>query len=271
VSETAGRWFKGCALGCGGLIIFGVLAIVGMTFSLRAPFQEAHDDRQILEEHFGVASAFTPPVDGRIAPERVEAFLMVRDALAPIRAEFERVDREVGDFDELGTDEQPTIGEALPAVARLTKTVMGLPWLLGEIERARNRALVEAEMGLGEYAYIYVLAYHDQLTEPASASEMFSGTVLNDRLQDELLEMLRRQHAAAVAIEHPGSDVLVDEIAELERDHDRLPWQDGLPASVAASFEPYRARIDATFSAAAAEFELMNSTVKRGGLTIEMS
>ncbi len=35
--------------------------------------------------------------------------------------------------------------------------MMGLPFVFGEIERTRNRALVEAGMGLGEYTYIYVV------------------------------------------------------------------------------------------------------------------
>ena len=273
VSDTSGQWIKGCALGCGGLVVLFVLLIVGMSVSMRTAFDDAHDDREILEQRFGDHEVFTPAIDGAVAVDRVSAFLAVREALAEIHAEIEDVDREMGDFEDLTEDGEPQLRKALPAVFRMTKSMMGLPWVFGEIERARNRALVEAEMGLGEYTYIYIVAYHDELVSPKSEAILFGASAANRRVRATLRGMIERQLSAARA-ERAEDDELVTALAAeldaLESDDRRILWQDGLPEPIAECFGPYRERLDATYSTAAAEFELLNSTIRAGGLSIEM-
>jgi hypothetical protein len=275
MADTAGKWFKGCAIGCGGLLITGVLLIVGMSLAMRSAFDEARHDRDLLAQRHGETKAFVPPVDGTIPDGRIEAFLEVRRALAPVRAEIEDVDGEMADFEELAGDgEEPELAVALPAIFRLTKSMMGLPFVFGEIERIRNQALVEVGMGLGEYAYIYMAAYHDQLVGPDTETHLFTGSAANRRVRSELAAMLRRQYEAAATL--PGTDprwvrTLEIEVATLEADNGRLPWQDGLPTQMTACLAPYREALDATYSAATAEFDLLNSTVRNGGLTIEMN
>jgi hypothetical protein len=250
-----------------------VLFIVGMSISMRTAFDDAHDDREILEQRFGDHEVFTPAVDGSVTDDRVSAFLAVREALAEIHAEIEDVDREMGDFEDLTEDGEPPLRKALPAVFRMTKSMMGLPWVFGEIERARNRALVEAEMGLGEYTYIYIVAYHDELVSPKSEANLFGASAANRRVRATLRGMIERQLAAARA-ERAEDDELVTALAAeldaLESDDRRIPWQDGLPEPIAECFVPYRERLDATYSTAAAEFELLNSTIRGGGFSIQM-
>ena len=273
MSETSGRWLKGCALGCAGVLVVGVLFLVGMTFSLRSIFDDAHQDREVLVAQHGENDAFVPAVDGTVPSDRIEAFLAVRQALAPVCAKVEGVDREMGDFEELADDGEPELRVALPAVFRLTKTMMGLPWIFGEIERVRNRALVDADMGLGEYTYVYVMAFHDQLLDPESEARLFAGSATNNRVREDLVAMLRRQHEAAVAssgVDGEWLSILEMEVATLESDPGRIPWQDGLPEQISMCFQPYRVAVDQTYSAATAEFDLLNSTVRGGGLTIEM-
>ena len=151
--------------------------------------------------------------------------------------------------------------------------MMGLPWVFGEIERTRNRGLVEAGMGLGEYTYIYVVAYHDELISPESESNLFSASATNSRVRADLRGMIERQLATARAERREDEELVTALAAEwdaLEADDRRIPWQDGLPAQIADSFSDHRQRLDATYSAAAAEFELLNSTIRGGGLSIEM-
>jgi len=240
---------------------------------MRTAFDDAHDDREILEQRFGDHEVFTPAIDGSVAGDRVSAFLAVREALAGIHSEIEDVDREMGDFEEIADDGEPALREALPAVFRLTKTMLRLPWVFGEIERTRNRGLVEAGMGLGEYMYIYVVAYHDELISPESESNLFTASAANSRVRADLRGMIERQLEAA-RVEHAENDELVTALAAewdaLEADDRRIPWQNGLPAQIADSFSAYRQRLDATYSAAAAEFELLNSTIRGGGFSIEM-
>lgn len=273
MSETSGQWFKGCAFGCGGLAVLIVLGIIGMSVSMRTAFDDAHIDRIILEEQFGDHDGFTPAVDGAVPADRVSAFLAVRDALAGIHADVEGVDQEMGEFETIVDEDEPELGVTLPAVFRLTKSMMGLPWIFGEIERTRNRALVEAGMGLGEYTYIYVTAYHERMVSPDTRSNLFSASAANNRVRDNLRGMIERQlEAAKVALGEDDESVvaLAAELERLEADHRRIPWQDGLPVQVAASFTADRDHLDATYSAAAAEFDLLNSTIRGGGLSIEM-
>ena len=273
MSESSHQWVRGCAFGCGGLVVLLVLALVGMSFSMRRAFDDAHADREVLEQQFGDSDAFTPAVDGIVSQGRVSAFLDVRTALAEVHGRIEGVDREMGDFEELTDDGEPELRVALPAVVRLTRSMMGLPWVFGEIERVRNHALVEGGMGIGEYTYIYVLAYHDELVTPKDQANLFSASATNSRVRTELREMIRRQLTAA-RTELPEDDewvgVLEEELALLDSDQRRIPWQNGLPVQLARCFVPARDALDATYSAAAAEFELLNSTVRGGGMSIQM-
>lgn len=272
MSESSGQWLKGCALGCGGLIVLSVLGLVGMSVSMRTAFDDAHEDREILIEEYGDHDVFTPSVDGSVADDRVAAFLTVREALTEIHAEIEDVDNEMAEFEDLADGEEPPMRQALPAVFRLTKSMMGLPFVFGEIERTRNRALVEAGMGLGEYSYIYVMAYRDQEVSDAAEANLFTASAANSRVRADLRGMIKRQLAAARA---EGTDeelvaALTAEWDALAADDRRIPYQDGLPEQISVSFAAHRERLDATYSAPAAEFALLNSTIRGGGLSIQM-
>lgn len=273
MSESSGQWLKGCAFGCGGLVVLCVLMIVGMSVSMRSAFDDAHEDRKALVEQFGEDDAFVPAIDGSVAAPRVEAFLAVREALAGVHAEIEAVDREMAELESIEDGEEPPLREALPMVFRLTRSMMGLPWIFGEIERTRNRALVENGMGLGEYSYIFVMAYHDQIVDPSEEAVLFSSSAAGARVRAELRGMVERQLLAAEAEVPPDESLvtaLAAEIEALDADAARILWQDGLPEPIAASFVGYRDRLDAAYSTAAAEFELLNSSIEGGGLRIEM-
>jgi hypothetical protein len=72
-------------------------------------------------------------------------------------------------------------------------------------------------------------------------------------LNERLLPMLRRQLAALdesgrLRESDPWRQQLVAEIAAMESDHFRIPWRDGLPPVIEASLEPYRTRLEASYS-----------------------
>lgn len=275
MSDSSGQWVKGCAIGCGAIALIVVLFMVGMTFSVRSAFDDAQRDRETLASEHGARDSYTPPVTGVVAPDRVEAFLRVRDAMAGALGGIEAIDHEMGEFEQLAdNDEPPPMRVALPAIARLTKTMFGMPWVLGDIERTRNRALVDNGMGLGEYSYLYFVAFHDRIVDPGAGSQLFGDSAVNRRVRSELRAMLHRQRDAAAA-ELPDNDpwlaALDREVAALDGDHSRIPWQNGLPEPISSGLAPFGDRIDATYSAAAAELELLNSTVGGGGLNIQMN
>jgi len=136
----------------------------------------------------------------------------------------------------------------------------------------RSEALLEVGMGLGEYLYLYTVAYPCWLGTPVDDGPPFVGTGMparwqvgggagdpgerrdrmRERLSAMLLPMLRHQLEDVRAAGPAGGDPswaarLRGEIERMEQDPRRLPWQDGLPEATAASLEPFRDRLEAQY------------------------
>lgn len=273
MAATNGTWIRGVGWGCGGLVLCAVLAVVWMTVSVRGVFEDAHGRRDILDAQFADAGVYTPAVNGAVPSDRVEVFLTVRDSLAPARRPFESLDGEAAAFEALAENGEAPMRQTLPSVFRLTGAMIRMPWLLAELELSRNQALIDGGMGLAEYTYIYSIAYqHDRLSI-GPESTLFDADASNARIRRELRGMLARQlerARSAVPADDPWLTRLEEEVERLEADAGRVPWQDGLPEAIAESLAPFRSRLDATYSGAAAEFELLNSSVRAGGLQISM-
>ena len=81
MAGTAKKWLIGCGMGCGLLRGAGPgpggrrLVRACATSTKRAESLEAASDS--LATRFGPPEAYVPPVDGRLAPDRLEAFLEV--------------------------------------------------------------------------------------------------------------------------------------------------------------------------------------------------
>ena len=269
----AGGWddrLKGCAIGCGVLVLGTVLLAVGGTLSLIRPFRHALADRATLEQRFGAQDAYTPSPDGAVAADRVESFLAIRRALLPVCDEFEETAAALRRLEAMDERQDVSRSEALRQAWRVTGRMMGMGSRIGRLFEVRNRALVEAGMGLGEYTYIYVTGYHEQLVHSTADTILFEERPVNARIGAALRATLRRQLAG---LEDAGGAVgsieaLRTEVERLERDPDRLPWQDGLPPPIEISFRPFQDELDATFCPPAAELELRRNT--RRGLATEI-
>ena len=149
----------------------------------------------------------------------------------------------------------------------------------------RNLALAEAQMGVGEYLYIYSLAYYSWLGKDPADGPSFTvsdheedsdgdgvrfrwtgdgrgssgdpeevrarrGREIRRYLNDIQGRMLANQLDAA-----RGRGLADDWLARLEAERaaldvsaDRLMWEDGLPEAVAAAFAPFRDRLEAAYS-----------------------
>jgi hypothetical protein len=218
-----------------------------------------------LDERFGKPTAFTPSGDGAVPSARMEAFLAVREATAPARVSI------AGFFDSLPTREEAEAMDKAPFTEKLVKgfgfarTGMGIPTALADFFKIRDESLLAQEMGMGEYTYIYVLAYQSWLGHPPG-----DGPLRDDspgaapvpprvlvRIQSDLLTILENQ-AAALPVDTPQArrDQLAAEIAAMKEDSGRIPWKDGVPDAVAVSFEPYRDRLEASYARATNVFEL---------------
>jgi hypothetical protein len=145
--------------------------------------------------------------------------------------------------------------------------------------QARNRALLDAGMGLGEYTWLYWLVYHAWLGRPVDDSllhelmashEAVDGATevhfeggpereqLVRRLRGDITAMLGNLagRLAADPERPPLFETVNSELAALAADPERLPFADGLPEQFAADLEPWRDRLEGCYSRATNPFEL---------------
>jgi len=269
--EGWGSWIRGCAIGCGALVLaVAVLAAIGVARVIR-PLQSAVDTRAVLESRFGTEDDYTPPASGALEPARIEAFLHVRSGLVDACDRLAASTVDLAAMEELDRQEMPSRGEVWRHAAAATRSAMRMGPLMGDLFEHRNKLLLAAGMGLGEYSHLYVVAYHDQLVAERPRTGILDGSPVNRRIHLALQGMVGRQLDAARSAGLPAGW-----IAELEHEHDllmaditRIPWQDVLPETTRGSLEPYRGDLDATFCAAATEIELLRNVRRTLGVESE--
>ena len=84
------KWQMGCGIGCGLLVV--ILGGVGTCgyMNVRQIINRAeffNESVRDITAEFGEPGDFVPAADGRIAADRVEAFMAVRDSMAFLRTE----------------------------------------------------------------------------------------------------------------------------------------------------------------------------------------
>jgi hypothetical protein len=238
------------------------------------PLHQALETRETLAELYGAQDGFTPPADGAVPAERMEVFLGVRERLAESCARLTESTSAIDYVEDFEWVAQPPgRDDVLGSLWKRGRAAFGLEPRRGEFWRARNEALLDAGMGLGEYSYIFVLAYASDLA-PAQRAEgdlVIEAVKVLPRVRRLLLETLRRQLATVEAgptVPRDGAwaEELASEIGRLEQDPRRIPWMDGLPARIGASIAPYRERLDALHCEATLGLELIRNEKK--GLSI---
>lgn len=274
MSKTTTKVLAGCGVGCllATVLLVGV-GWMGYRWARMAAeaVESASRTEAELEERFGKVRDYQPPADVWIPAARLEVFLEVRDALTPQRTALSEA---IGAF-------APAEGEG--GMVGGLKTVRAgasmAPRTL-EFTSARNQALLGMEMGLGEYTWFYWLVYHAWLGHPADDSllhdimtkrseyqggvEMHFGGGMEPeritwRLRRDIRAMLRTLEAEIASDSERASlwGLVSAELAALEADQARVPWQDGLPDSLAVELEPYRNRLESSYSPATNPFELI--------------
>ncbi len=258
--------------GCAIIILVILVAIIVAAIRLYQPIREAKRTEQTLNDRYGESISFVPSPDGSVPPERIEAFLRVRDEIFKHCTEFQGRISDFRRLESLEQDEsQPKAIVAWNSISGLKNLLQFGPAFLRFME-TRNRALLQEEMGLGEYFYIYVLAYTDQLrhakdTFPAELDEVHIGP----RAQKELAEILGNQLDRIMSgpdgpANEEMADSLRDQIALLSDGRQYLPWESGLPPAIAASLEPYAEPLARRYCEGIAKIELMQ---KNKGFNLE--
>jgi hypothetical protein len=260
---------RGCLgqtlLGCGAVILLAIGLAVVVTVAVMRPFSDAADDHETLDARYGDRSQWSPPPDGSIPPERIEAFLAVRRAVHVLCDDFTATEEQIASMQRFDDRQEVSRSEVLLEALATTRRAVGLGPLMGELFATRNEALVEAGMGLGEYAWIYTLAYHERLREVSDPDvKLFGGSQTDRRVLADVRTMLERQ---LESVDDPVMRAALEaEIEAMRSDPEHVPWPDGLPGPIAASLAPYREALDTLYCEASAPVELLTTT--RRGLAI---
>jgi hypothetical protein len=269
VADSGKKWLIGCGVGCGAVILLGILLSVGGSIYMMRPFSEAVDAQKDLVAQFGERGAYIPPPLG-ITPDRLEQFMAVRRAAMPLCTEFQKIGDSFAAMDELDKGgQEPSKGEVFKAVTNLTGGIFGMVGDMGRFTHLRNQALLESGMGLGEYIWIYVLVYNTWLgnapnidIDGDSKGGMSGG-------EQKVMRTLVRNHAEALA-----SAGMTDEAAIWELEADRMkrsetgvPFEGvGLPADLIQVFLPYEKELSELYCEATSSFEM--NRVRKKGLSI---
>jgi len=261
MEKSTKKWFVGCGIGCGALvIILLVLLAVGFFFvkDMVYKFEETGELTNSLIDLYGETEDFTPPIDGRITYERMEAFLYVRESLTDVR---DKLDHDLALLESMRNREK----------SEETRRSAGI----GDFYTRRSQSLLEVEMGLGEYMYIYILSYYSMFEKSPGDGPGFqliqSGKEWNfnkwDRdpsYEERNREMIEKTNQLILfmlrnllpQLDSPSSGPEEDEwrgaflaeIQALESDSRRIPWKDSLPFVIEISFRPFLTRLENTYS-----------------------
>lgn len=287
--SQASKWLLGCGIGCGVIILIGIIIAVSTFFICRntvMSFKEVENTRDELQERYGQIEDFTPKPNASIDAERIEIFLSVRDSM---QSSIRELDTTLTTLESLDDDTTKSFWGVLGGIR---KGFGMIPNIAG-FYLSRNRALLSLDMSPGEYYYLYVLAFYsylDKSPDDGPGDEVMrtrGGFTIYDSDEDEeesdetwKKEMRGDQNLAmvkrirwkmiplmenqlneidknAASYSRVWRNALETEISKLKDDRDRIPWQDRLPRQLKASFEPFRDRLEQSYNPITNIFELM--------------
>jgi hypothetical protein len=269
---------RGCGIGCGILLLIVVVIggfayrYVSRTFEGIRKASESHEE---LVSSLGEIHAYVPDASGSIESARIELFLELRESLSRAREDLEW---KLADFP---PDSVVEGEDSFWKAFGVLKSLGDLLTPIGDFIDARNLALIEKEMGLGEYVYIYSLAYYSLLGHSPEDGPVFtkrSAGAREERLFSDgdssfsprklrrsyrrfMLTMLRNQiesipEDGAGLAQSEWRKSLASEKRLFESNPRRLVWEDGLPPALEASLAPFRDRLEPAYSPSTNCFEL---------------
>ena len=249
--------------GC--LLIVIVLVFItasGVYFST-AGIRDAKRLEQTLIDRYDWANNYTPSIDGAIPAQRVEKFIRVRQAVQTQCREYQAVLTSIAKLDEIESNEDTTASEAASTSMESLKSAFSAGPKMVKFSNTRNQGLFDEEMGIGEYIYIYLTAYGQQLaSESTSPYSGMEEAYLSPRARKEFIQILNNQLAAIEASGQQASDTeLVDrlrqEIEALESGSQSSPWPDGPVGAARESLAPYQQELDELYCSGVVKIELL--------------
>ena len=244
------------------LATVGFFIVAGIYFVI-IPIQQSKRLEQALIDRFDWANEYTPPMDGLLRPERVEAFIQVREAVQSNCIIFQRLLDDIISLEAIEEDPEMSAHEKTARGLDGFKSMFSAAPMFLEFMDARNSALLEQEMGLGEYFYIYLAAYGPQLArESDSPNADMEEAFISQRSREEFIQILENQLAAlASAMRETRHEVLIadlrSQIKALKNGSQSSPWPNGPVGMLRESLSPFGERLGDLYCSGIVKTELL--------------
>ena len=258
---------RGCLL----ILITLVFLVASGIYFATEKVREAKSIEQTLIDRFDWAEKYTPAIDGSIPPQRMEGFIRVREAVQPHCANYQAVLKGIIDLEKLETDQASGRDKASQGMKSLKSIFSAGPTMVA-FSKARNEALLIEEMGIGEYMYIYLTVYGEQLAnESVSPYSGMEEARVSARARKEFVKILTNQLNALEATGHKPSHqnlliALREEIEALSSGARSTPWPNGPVGMAPESLAPYRQKVANLFCSGIVKIELLQ---KNRGFQLE--
>ncbi|MGB7451606.1 MAG: hypothetical protein WBM36_05725 [Lysobacterales bacterium] len=253
-----------------GLVI--VFVILSGIYFLTTGIRDAKRIEQILVDRFDWAEHYTPSIDGSIDPHRIEAFIRVREAVQSDCAEYQAVLISINRLDELESDKEVSASDAASTGFESFKSIFSAGPRMVSFSTTRNQALLNEDMGLGEYLYIYLTTYGEQLAnEPTSSFSGMEEAYISDRARKEFAQILTNQLLALQSSELNPTDPDLErnlelEIEALQDGSHPSPWPNGPLGKARESLAPYQQQLSGLYCSGIVKIELLQ---KNRGFNLE--
>jgi len=279
---------KGCGIGCGVVTILVLVIIGSVAFLVRdmsADYKAVSKaEKNLIQAHGGMTD-YTPAAGGLPSADRVRVFLDVRGAQSEWRRNVALA------FEEFLVKKEESSSGGFTHFLKLMRSTSEMAPSLAGFWSSRNAALMEHEMGIGEYSYLYCLAYFSYLGyDPGDGAHdsnldfgLNSGTSLEVSTNRAMTEEQRRDAAwrrthdimlpMLEAVDRTGMTLEADEsekwLAELDMEVGmlressmRYPWRDGAPRLLADIFRPFRRELEEQYDISVNPVELIFEKMK---------
>lgn len=274
---------KGCGIGCGVITILIFVMIGSIAFFVRdmsVDYKAVSKAEKALIAAHGGMDAFIPPAGGLPGAHRIQTFLEVRRAQAEWRTNVSLA------FEEFLVKKEENADGGFTHFLKLLRSTSEMAPSLAGFWSSRNAALMENEMGMGEYSYIYCLAYFSYLGyDPGDGAQdtdldfgLKSGTTVDvssertmtqeqrrdaawRRTHDIMLPLLESVDRTGIILETTEALKWLAELdAEVELMQEssmRYPWRGGAPRVLSDIFRPFRKELEEQYNIAVNPVELI--------------
>jgi hypothetical protein len=255
------------------LVVVALLFVsVSGFYFLTAGIRDAKRIEQTLIDRFDWANKHTPAINGSIAPERIEKFIRVRQSVQTNCTDYQAILNSLIKLENMEANEDSTASEAASTGMESLKSVFSAGPTMLAFSEARNQALLDEEMGIGEYMYIYLSAYAEQLaTESTSPYSAMEEAYPSSRTRKEFTQILNNQLAALQASGQTSSitdleNSLQQEIEALETAAQPSAWPARPVEPARESLAPYQQQLSDLYCSGIVSIELLQ---KNRGFQLE--